>query len=169
MTDTKPCPHCRKNKPFLEFNRNVTKGDGLAAYCAVCEADYGRSRRKRLKTVDAVGFKAREMAKGARRRAKKQGVDCDVDPEFVKGIIPECCPILGVTLDFSAEKTYSRSPSLDRCLPEIGYLKPNIRVLSHRANALKNDGSVTERHMLVAWMENMAAAMKSSLNIDLAA
>ena len=41
------------------------------------------------------------------------------------------------------------SPSLDRIVPELGYVKGNIRVISNRANHLKSDATLEEHRKIL--------------------
>lgn len=54
-------------------------------------------------------------------------------------IIPETCPMLGIKLEFGFDKQGGNfnSPSLDRIIPELGYTKGNVMVISKRANMIK--------------------------------
>jgi hypothetical protein len=84
----------------------------------------------------------RTIWKGAKHRAKKQGVPfnieiCDID-------IPEYCPILGLKLAQSEGKTSGCSPSLDKIVPSKGYVKGNIQIISWKANSLKKDATLEE-------------------------
>jgi len=46
---------------------------------------------------------------------------------------------------FKGEKKHTpNSPTLDRLVPELGYVKGNIRVISYKANAMKSDASIQE-------------------------
>lgn len=44
------------------------------------------------------------------------------------------------------------TPSIDRHVPEQGYVKENIVIMSNRANILKNNGSLEEFKMLVKYL-----------------
>ena len=46
-----------------------------------------------------------------------------------------------------------RTPSLDRFVPNLGYVKGNIRVISFRANRLKSDATIDEMRQVLAYME----------------
>ncbi|RWZ83507.1 MAG: hypothetical protein EO766_17635 [Hydrotalea sp. AMD] len=68
-------------------------------------------------------------------------------------VIPENCPILGIPLKFGVKgsdrfknksKTPDDSPSVDRIIPELGYVKGNIVVVSFRANNLKSNATPDE-------------------------
>jgi len=60
--------------------------------------------------------------------------------------IPDKCPILGLTLDYSIGKgsRTENSPSLYRIDSSKGYVKNNVHVISWRANRIKNDATVQE-------------------------
>ena len=79
----------------------------------------------------------RRMLYSAKRRAKMNGLECNIDETDI--IIPEKCPILDIPLVVSKEKQTSSSPSLDRVNPKLGYVKGNVRVISYKANACKNN------------------------------
>lgn len=77
------------------------------------------------------------MIQNARRRAKEQGVPCTITKDDI--IIPETCPLLGITLDHTKDGRHNGSPSLDKIVPALGYVPGNIRVISWLANAVKRD------------------------------
>jgi len=68
---------------------------------------------------------------------KSRGIPFDLTPEDI--IIPEFCPILGIRLEISTNKSKASSPSIDRIFPEKGHVRGNVRVISHKANAMKSD------------------------------
>ena len=80
----------------------------------------------------------------ARRRAKDKGLDFNITEEDI--IIPEYCPYLGIKLEHNARRGTDRANvlSLDRVNPKLGYVKGNIEVISHKANTMKNNATVSE-------------------------
>lgn len=92
----------------------------------------------------------------ARRRAKKIGVPFDLKADDLRPL-PTTCPILGVVLKTNNGKggvPGPNSPSLDRLVPERGYVKGNVRIISYRANALKNNATPEELRLIADWIEN---------------
>ena len=87
------------------------------------------------------------MYEGAKRRANRKGLPFDIELNDI--IIPERCPLLDIPLQDCKGAAGDSSPSLDRLLPHLGYVKGNIIVISHRANQIKNCASVDEL-MLIA-------------------
>jgi hypothetical protein len=81
----------------------------------------------------------------AKRRAKERNLEFSIDSEDI--VIPEYCPILGVKLERSILR---QSPSVDRIDSSKGYIKGNVRVISHRANTIKNNSTFEELIKLLA-------------------
>jgi hypothetical protein len=52
-------------------------------------------------------------------------------------------------------KNRGKSPSLDRIVPEKGYVEGNIAIISQRANTLKQDASLDDLRNLVTWLEEI--------------
>lgn len=97
-----------------------------------------------------------ELWRGAKQRAEQKQIPFDLD---LRGIhIPQVCPVLGIPLSVNVGgKTGAPgSPSLDRYDPHKGYIVGNTVVISHRANLLKSDATLSEWRALVSWaIENM--------------
>ncbi len=104
------------------------------ASCRACNAAYQRGylQRRRILTP------AKEMWRRSRERARRLGIPFEIGDTL---IIPECCPVLGVTLTAGGRRS-ATSPSLDRVDPDLGYTPGNIRIISDRANRLKSNRSV---------------------------
>ena len=75
----------------------------------------------------------------ARRRAREKKIPFDLDLDFLLEIFPEngLCPITGEEMTWGGDK--SKSPSLDRFIPDRGYTKGNVRWVLDQANTLKSD------------------------------
>ena len=80
----------------------------------------------------------------AKRRARDCGVPFDITVEDI--CIPAMCPALGIPIERSNVRGTSlrNSPSLDRIVPALGYVKGNVIVVSHKANSIKNDATPNE-------------------------
>ncbi len=87
------------------------------------------------------------MVSRCKHRAKKYNLLFDLSPDDIT--IPTHCPVLGIKIIpkimSGGKRGYSPdSPSLDRIKPGLGYVKGNVRVISARANLLKNDATIEE-------------------------
>lgn len=94
------------------------------------------------------------MVQSASQRAKKAGVPFAITESDI--IIPSYCPVFGVRLEQSlgSKGPGANSPSLDRRIPEDGYVPGNIVVISNRANRAKSDLSVDELCALADFYRN---------------
>jgi hypothetical protein len=63
------------------------------------------------------------------------------------------CPVLGMDLDWFAERKQENSPSFDRINPKLGYVKGNVQIISARANRIKNDGLAEEHRLIADYMD----------------
>lgn len=97
----------------------------------------------------------RVLCSMAKRRAKKKGLEFNLDKTDID--IPIICPILGIpivkiyTKGKSTGPT-SNSPSLDRIDNLKGYIKGNVRVISHKANTMKHNATPEELTRFANWI-----------------
>lgn len=87
------------------------------------------------------------LLQSARARAKKYGIPMDIVAEDI--VIPTTCPYLGIQLQPFSEWA---SPSLDKIVPELGYVKGNVQVISTLANTMKSKSSLEQ---LITFAENV--------------
>jgi hypothetical protein len=88
----------------------------------------------------------------SRQRAKRKNIPFDLTIEDIPDM-PNFCPILGIPLFYGDDYAKDNSPSLDRLVPEKGYVKGNVTWMSHRANTLKSNGTAEEHRLIADWME----------------
>ena len=100
--------------------------------CIDCEND----RQK----FDRNKFPEKRLFLLARRRAKTQKLPFDITKKYIKSIWPKDnkCPILGTVFKSGKVNKY-QLPSLDKIIPQKGYIKGNVAVISYRANQIKSD------------------------------
>lgn len=72
--------------------------------------------------------------------------------EFGDLEFPVICPILGIELDYFAERTQENSVSFDRIDSSKGYVTGNVIVCSWRANRIKNDGNAEEHKKIYEFL-----------------
>lgn len=94
------------------------------------------------------------MLGAARRRAARAGVPFDLSETDFD--IPLYCPVLGVPIEKAMGRAKPNSPSLDRMIPDLGYIKGNVRVISMRANSIKGDASLAELEAVVKYIKENA-------------
>lgn len=92
------------------------------------------------------------MVTAARKRAKDAGLPFDIEESDV--VVPSFCPVLGIPIQVSTGKTQDSSPSIDRIIPSLGYVKGNVTVISWRANRIKGDATPEELEKVLDYAKN---------------
>jgi hypothetical protein len=99
------------------------------------------------------------LIKTAKRRAREYNLVFDLKIEDI--FIPQICPILGIPLFRSKGIHTANSPSIDRIEPKLGYVKENIQIISHKANAMKNNATIDELIKFAKWVLNATSTVSS--------
>lgn len=86
-------------------------------------------------------------------RAKKKGLPFDLTLEDL--VFPSVCPVLGIPIKERSGAFSDNSPSIDRTIPKLGYVKGNVAIMSYRANRIKCHASLAELKAIVAYMEQL--------------
>lgn len=94
---------------------------------------------------------SRYFLNNIRRRCKVKGIPFNLTLEDL--VIPAVCPVLGIPLVKRQGRFADSSPSVDRIIPDIGYLKGNVQIISYRANRIKCHATLDELRKIVRYME----------------
>lgn len=89
-----------------------------------------------------------KMFYDARKRAVALGLPFTIEPSDI--IVPALCPVLGIPLSMTGPR--DGRPSLDRCIPALGYVPSNVCVISFRANRIKSDATAAELQAILAYV-----------------
>lgn len=142
------CVRCENFHIFTDFIKTRKKDEkgenGRNKVCKHCVYINAKGRDKRKTHLNAIRF-----------RCKKRGIPFNMTLEDLE--IPKVCPILGVEIleswgDGGGFAKYN-SPSVDKIIPELGYVKGNIQIISNRANQMKTDATIENIRSLLAYME----------------
>lgn len=158
----KLCTVCGETKPFSAFAKSAAAKTGLFWRCRSCTAEYYHANKDRIKNAvskwaarvhseDPAGNSIKRLVWGAKTRSKKNGLPFNITVADLPA--PLTCSVLGVVLDYSAKGRggHNRnSPSIDRLVPALGYTRGNVRIISFRANSLRNDGTADELEKVAA-------------------
>ena len=113
----------------------------------------------------------KQRIKGAVHRAKAKNLPFNITEEYVKSITPKdmICPALGIKMNTSVEDLDSK-PSLDRLVPEKGYVKGNVIVVSFKVNRIKADATPEELMKVAIFYEKLFDTLsKDQLTLDFVA
>lgn len=100
------------------------------------------AHRDELNTKKRLSYRSNlinYMIYRARDRANKKNLPFDLLPQDIQ--LPKTCPVFGIEFIIGDKNA---APSLDRIIPEKGYVKGNVVVVSMKANRIKNDATIEE-------------------------
>lgn len=173
------CSVCNETKPLSDFYKDKKSRSGVRSECKKCKLSRERTpeelERKKLYNRERCKSDPRiSMLSSAKSRAKKYGIPFDLVLDDI--YIPKSCPVFGVPFEsgFGKGKPNPNSPSLDRMVPEKGYVPGNIMVICDRANRIKRDGTPEEFHRLAQFlraferMKNLGQQTIVNLNVVMA-
>lgn len=140
------CRVCGLEKPIIEFGRNKGYFSGIDTLCKLCRKPIAKISADKVK-------KEYRMFLTAKQRAKLLGLEFNIELKDI--IIPKICPLLNIPINIDNGRLVAKndSPSLDRIDNTKGYIKGNIRVISYRANAMKNNITLDFAYRLVAYIK----------------
>lgn len=120
------------------------------------EAAYRQAHRDQISQYRRV-YKdenvAHHLVKYAQHRAREKGVPFALTKEDILPL-PTHCPVLGIELRVGIGCPRPHSFSLDRLVAERGYVPGNVRVISNRANTIKNNATVEELERVLAYVRS---------------
>lgn len=90
----------------------------------------------------------------AMQRAKALNLPFNIDLEYLIEIATERCPIFNQEFRWGRHngKSNDFTPSLDRIIPELGYVKGNVVFISILANRIKNNATEKELYAVADWL-----------------
>jgi len=101
----------------------------------------------------------------AQQRAKKNSLPFDLDVEYLLSIASDNCPVFKQEFRWGRHngKSHDFTPSLDRIIPELGYVKGNVAFISVKANRIKNNAEEKELYAVADWLhEARKGALKNA-------
>ncbi|NDB84552.1 MAG: hypothetical protein EB127_17895 [Alphaproteobacteria bacterium] len=133
---------CKKGHLAKRFSHN--------GVCYDCVIESNKNWYDKNKTD--VEWRKKRLFNHLKKRAIGKNVPFDI--EFSDIIWPESCPVFGYVLEYdNSDKPKHNSASIDKVIPELGYVKGNVRVISYRANWLKQDSTVEELESIIRYMK----------------
>jgi len=113
----KNCKHCN-----IEINGRLDK-----IYCS----------DKCRNTFNNINRYCENLIRVTKKRSIDNNLPFNITIEDI--VIPDFCPILGIPIKRSDKYQSNNSPSIDKFIPELGYVKGNVWIVSAKANRLKSN------------------------------
>ena len=107
----------------------------------------------------------------ARCRARRDNLPFDITHEYLESIATDECPVYGIVFEWGPSKlgkgyTKENCPTLDRIVPEKGYVKGNVAFISYKANRIKDNGTMQDHYAIADWIwERINAEQKESTSV----
>lgn len=131
-----------------EFERECTKCGAIFLKTSKTVTICNKCNSERVKAQP----EEKKMWTRAKGRAKAKDLPFDIEVSDI--VFPEVCPVLGMKLVSHKGRpgAYRNSPSLDRVIPELGYVKGNVQVISQLANQMKLNASKEDLLSFAKWV-----------------
>lgn len=84
-------------------------------------------------------------------RAKQKNIEFSIKKEDI--VYNDVCPVFGTPIAVSKDLYSANSPSLDRIDNTKGYMPGNVKVISYRANVIKNSGNAEEHRKIANYID----------------
>lgn len=139
------CSNCLISKDKFFFSKNDKICDMCVDRSTIKNRRYSDIRYRKRPFKDRESF----ILYITKIKCRSNNISFNIDKSDIK--IPEFCPILGIPLDCSDR---DHTPSIDKTIPKLGYIKGNIDIISMRANRLKSDATLEEIEKLYLYMKN---------------
>lgn len=119
-----------------------------------CRKDY-------YKSYDAKRSIAKKLYRSSKDRARQHNIPHTISPDDI--IVPETCPICNTEMRPAKNGGGSSiSPTLDKVIPEIGYVQGNIAVICKRCNSTKGNGSADLHRRISAYIDSFSSSPSPS-------
>ncbi len=161
-SDMQACLECSQTKLLTEYYNKKGMLNGHDSKCKSC--------RKIERREEHLKDPRKRMLTDIKKRCNKNNIPFNIIIDDI--VIPEKCPVLGIIFKINENIKGFDSPTVDRIIPKLGYIKDNIRVISDRANTLKNNGTIAEHRAILKRMKyheeiRLCQNLKNVQNVDL--
>lgn len=142
----KTCIKCGIDKPRYAFHNDRSRKDNKYPWCKSCKNKYNVEQKRKAHKKDYRPA----LIRAAKYRAKKKGLPFNISADDLELI--DVCPVLGIKI-YTAGLNNQNAPSIDRCVPDLGYVRGNVNIISRRANTLKGDVTVKEAEKILHFIK----------------
>jgi hypothetical protein len=146
------------------FERGEYREDGWVFY------GYEKQKLKRNgffpeRWADPINFTLEKAFQSSRRRAKEKNLPFNLDVQYLRSIYTENCPVFNVPMTWGnlgvGKNIYS--PSLDRIIPALGYVKGNVVFISDKANRIKAEFESKDLYAVADWQHKITKGVEKNV------
>lgn len=152
------CKTCSQPKLLSEYSPGSLNNN--VYICRACRSLLSRTCYKKPAGAGHLS----SLLRDAKKRAQEKGLPFTITKADI--IIPARCPILDIPIFRNSKMgPCDNSPSIDRIDNALGYTPGNIRIISHRANALKSNFTLDELKRLLNYLECTGSTAQTEYRI----
>lgn len=160
----KQCTKCKVLLQLECFSKDKHKASGYRSACKKCSSlefqnfrnsdayqarlEKVKTGRKTKKNIDPVSVWVHDVFHNAKYRSKKNGIEFSITKKWVALSVVKFCPLLQIELNYGASKSSDSSASIDRVDSSKGYTPENCKIISFKANRIKNNATLQDIQML---------------------
>lgn len=146
--DCTQCTMSKVGKAYGEKRRANPTGKTSSEHC--------KNYNQRQFEKNPFEFRLKRTLRACKTRAKKYNVPFKITLQDLIDMFPtdNLCPVLKKPFVWGTKSSKELSPSIDRMIPELGYVKGNIKFISYKANRIKNDSTVEILENLINYMKS---------------
>lgn len=93
------------------------------------------------------------MRRSSRARAYDKKIGFNLTVAYLESIAPEICPVFGTRLVYDCDRGNPYVASLDRIVPQLGYVKGNVQIISFLANQMKSNATADQLEQFADWVK----------------
>lgn len=150
------CYECKLIKAAAWKKVHAAKHAQINQTWAKANPEARKRTQLKQRSKDPKNYWAASAFQNARKRAEKKGVPFELSKQDIYVLAGDICPVFGTKFDFVGNgRIVPESPSLDRIVPERGYVHGNVVVISMRANAIKQNASIDEIQRVADWLRSV--------------
>ena len=163
--ETKICTICKQEKNITEFHKTKRTKDGYEYRCKECRKilfnKYYNKNKKEIFLRRAIKNPLKVLIYSRLKYARKLNLPCDSINDLYNYLKPiydqgecECCHCKlesGITKGIGMK---DNTHSIDKIIPEKGYIVGNVAILCWKCNRLKSNFNFNDYLNIMTWLEN---------------
>lgn len=140
------CKMCGERKDYNSFSPQKACKYGIdTGRCKQCKSEYERKRRiENYQHEKYIYYRLKS-------RCRINKIPFNLDLEDI--VIPDVCPVFGTKFIVG---DYNLTASVDRITPSLGYVKGNIRIISNKANRIRNNVTSDDLITVANWLKKFS-------------
>jgi hypothetical protein len=146
------CNTCGEIFPAASEHFYQKRSGILSSECRNCFRQRSSRNQHARHHGGGVDYHLSYIVRGIRQRARKSGMECEIDAEFLKILMEEqngLCAISRIPLTFMKGQGHiPTNASVDRIDSKKGYTKDNVQLVANQVNTMKSNLNINQ---LIDW------------------